>query len=240
MREVSATKPGLVPPGDYVMLEVTGHRHRHVKPDVLDKIYEPFFTTKEVGKGTGLGLSTVYGIVKQTGGFIYCRVRGRATVHRVPGLPAAITFETAEERSRSPGREAKGEPEPVKGTRPVPALATVSAGRGRGRGAHRAPSGRWTSRGYTVHEADERRRGARQCMEEFGDGKVDLVVSDVVMPEMDGPTHADVSCARRGPNTKVVFVSGYAEDAFAKNLEGRTRTSPSCPSRSRSSSLPRR
>ena len=76
-----------MPSADYVLVEVTD-TGTGIPPDIIDKIFEPFFSTKEVGKGTGLGLSTVYGIVKQTGGFIY--VDFAAGQHLVPHLPAAL------------------------------------------------------------------------------------------------------------------------------------------------------
>ena len=75
-----------MPAADYVLVEVSD-TGTGIPPDIIDKIFEPFFSTKEVGKGTGLGLSTVYGIVKQTGGFIYAEFE--AGPHRVPHFPAA-------------------------------------------------------------------------------------------------------------------------------------------------------
>ncbi len=79
-----------MPAADYVQIEVSD-TGTGIPAEILDKIFEPFFSTKEVGKGTGLGLSTVYGIVKQTGGFVYCRFRCQSR-HRVPHLPAARTI----------------------------------------------------------------------------------------------------------------------------------------------------
>ena len=76
-----------MPSADYVLVEVSD-TGTGIPPDIIDKIFEPFFSTKEVGKGTGLGLSTVYGIVKQTGGFIYAD--SKPGTHRVPHLPAAL------------------------------------------------------------------------------------------------------------------------------------------------------
>ncbi|GAB4348734.1 MAG: ATP-binding protein [Oricola sp.] len=193
-------------PGEYVMIEVedTG---TGIAPDVLEKIFEPFFTTKEVGKGTGLGLSMVYGIVKQTGGFIYADSEvGKGTTFRI-FLPRHIPAETEKPKEKA------GEPEPEKkrdlsGTATVLLVEDEDAVR---MGGVRALA----SRGYKVHEASSGVE-ALEIMDEL-DGKVDIVVSDVVMPEMDGPTLL-AELRKKHPDIKFIFVSGYAEDAFAKNL----------------------
>ncbi|TPL51476.1 ATP-binding protein [Mesorhizobium sp. B2-4-6] len=200
-------------PADYVLVDVedTGSG---IAPDVLKKIFEPFFTTKEVGKGTGLGLSMVYGIIKQTGGFIFCDSEvGKGTVFRIflprhiaevkkqaePGeAPAAATAPT------KPADTAKD----LSGSATVLLVEDEDAVR---MGGVRA----LISRGYTVHEASSGVE-ALEVFEALG-GKVDIVVSDVVMPEMDGPTLLG-ELRKRQPDIKFVFVSGYAEDAFAKNL----------------------
>ncbi len=209
--EKYAGKTAPVPPGEYVLLEVTD-TGTGMTPEVLEKIYDPFFSTKEVGKGTGLGLSTVYGIIKQTGGFIFCESEvGKGSTFRV-FLPQYI--ETAEEEA-SRTAAASG----------VEVKATDLTGSGiillvEDEDAVRSFAKRaLESRGYTVLEADSG-QVALEVLEEFG-GEPDLVVSDVVMPEMDGPTMLR-ELRKRGIKTKVVFVSGYAEDAFEKNLEGQT------------------
>ena len=209
--ESESVKPGLMPPGEYVLLEVadTG---TGMPQDVLDKIYEPFFSTKEVGKGTGLGLSTVYGIIKQTGGFIFCDSEmGKGTTFKVY-LPQHI--ETQEEVSARVAEAATGEPKSVDltGTGTILLVEDEDAVRSFAKRA-------LESRGYTVLEADSGEVGL-EVLEEYG-AEPDLIVSDVVMPEMDGPSMLR-ELRKRGVKTRIVFISGYAEDAFEKNLEGQT------------------
>ncbi|TIO29426.1 MAG: response regulator [Mesorhizobium sp.] len=199
-------------PADYVLVEVedTGSG---ISPEVLKKIFEPFFTTKEVGKGTGLGLSMVYGIIKQTGGFIYCDSEvGKGTVFRI-FLPRHVTeVKKASESADTAAAAAPAKPadtaKDLSGSATVLLVEDEDAVR---MGGVRA----LTSRGYTVHEASSGVE-ALEVFEALG-GKVDIVVSDVVMPEMDGPTLLG-ELRKRQPDIKFVFVSGYAEDAFAKNL----------------------
>lgn len=196
-----------LPVADYVLLEVedggTGIPAEH-----LDKIFEPFFTTKEVGKGTGLGLSMVYGIVKQTGGFVFVdSTVGQGTTFRI-FLPRHVPSE------EEIAAEAAAKEAPKK-------VAADHTGAGvillvEDEDAVRALNARMlVSRGYTVHEA----ASGVEALDTFlkHDGKIDLVVSDVVMPEMDGPTLLG-ELRQRNPATRVVFVSGYAEEAFRKNL----------------------
>ncbi|PBC08916.1 ATP-binding protein [Mesorhizobium sp. WSM3859] len=201
-------------PADYVLVDVedTGSG---IAPDVLKKIFEPFFTTKEVGKGTGLGLSMVYGIIKQTGGFIFCDSEvGKGTVFRI-FLPRHIAeVKKQPEPGEAPAAVAAAPAKPADTAKDLSGSATVllvedeDAVRMSGVRA-------LTSRGYTVHEASSGVE-ALEVFEALG-GKVDIVVSDVVMPEMDGPTLLG-ELRKRQPDIKFVFVSGYAEDAFAKNL----------------------
>jgi two-component system cell cycle sensor histidine kinase/response regulator CckA len=197
-------------PADYVLIEVedTGSG---IAPDVLKKIFEPFFTTKEVGKGTGLGLSMVYGIIKQTGGFIFCESEvDKGTTFRI-FLPRHV----AEAKKAGEPEEVAAVPaklpdaaKDLSGSATVLLVEDEDAVR---MGGVRA----LTSRGYTVHEASSGVE-ALEVYEALG-GKVDIVVSDVVMPEMDGPTLLG-ELLKRQPDIKFVFVSGYAEDAFARNL----------------------
>ncbi|WP_061977776.1 cell cycle histidine kinase CckA [Aureimonas sp. AU20] len=193
--------------GEYVLMEVadTGSG---MPADVAERIFEPFFTTKEIGKGTGLGLSMVYGIVKQSGGFIFVESKpGEGTVFRI-FLPRHIPAEVAAPRVEQAGTQAANAKMDLSGTASILLVEdedNVRAGNVRA----------LKMRGYEVHEASSGIE-ALDVMEEL-DGKVDLVVSDVVMPEMDGPTLLREMRKVR-PDLKFIFVSGYAEDAFAKNL----------------------
>jgi two-component system, cell cycle sensor histidine kinase and response regulator CckA len=210
-----------MPAADYVLVEVSD-TGTGIPEAILDKIFDPFFSTKEVGKGTGLGLSTVYGIIKQTGGFIYVdSVLREGTTFRI-FLPRHIA--SAEEAATERAAEAE-----------VPAVTNVLAAADQVKRAASADlTGQGTillvedeeglralnarglaSRGYTVLEAGNGLE-AIDLLEKF-DAQVDLVVSDVVMPEMDGPTLAR-ELRRRNPDLKIIFVSGYAEDAFQKHL----------------------
>jgi two-component system cell cycle sensor histidine kinase/response regulator CckA len=207
-----------MPLGEYVLVEVedTGSG---IAPEVIDKIFDPFYTTKDIGKGTGLGLSTVYGIVKQTGGFIYVESEvGKGAIFRI-FLPRYVSGADDVEVPQLPETSA-------------PAIAISAAGEMRG--AATDLTGRGTillvedeeglralnarglqSRGYTVIEAGNGLEALAE-LERQG-GQVDVVVSDVVMPEMDGPTLMK-ELKKRKPDIKIVFVSGYAEDAFDKSL----------------------
>ena len=193
-----------MPAADYVRIDV-GDTGTGIEPDVLNKIFEPFFTTKELGKGTGLGLSTVFGIVKQSGGFIYVdSVVGRGTVFSIY-LPRHIPEPMAEVK-----------PEDVV-KKPAPDMT----GHGtillvEDEDAVRAVNARaLTARGYTVLQASSGIE-ALEIIDAYAE-PISLVVSDVVMPEMDGPTLLR-ELRRRHADLKVVFVSGYAEDAFRKHL----------------------
>jgi len=191
-------------PAEYVLIEVSD-TGMGIPEDVKEKMFEPFFTTKEVGKGTGLGLSMAYGIVRQTGGWILCESTvGEGTTFRI-FLPRHIPAETAEpvamETAKAPAAD-------LTGRDTILLVEDEEAVRAFGARA-------LASRGYTVLEAASGLE-ALEVVEAQG-GKIDLIVSDVVMPEMDGPTMFG-ELRKRGIKCKVIFVSGYAEDAFQKNL----------------------
>ena len=192
-----------------------------VAPDVLEKIFEPFFTTKDVGKGTGLGLSMVYGIVKQSGGYIYPDSEvGKGTTFRIylprhvedeaeKAVAAAEAAATLEAGAAKQAKIAADGPEDLTGGSAVVLLVEDEEA------VRRGGKRMLEARGYEVHEAGTGVE-ALEVLQEL-EGKVDIVVSDVVMPEMDGPTLL-TELRKDYPDMKFIFVSGYAEDAFAKNL----------------------
>jgi two-component system cell cycle sensor histidine kinase/response regulator CckA len=191
-------------PADYVVLEVTDTGTGMTR-EVMEKIFEPFFTTKEVGKGTGLGLSMVFGIVKQSGGFIFCESEpGKGTTFRI-FLPRHIAEpETAPVRVEDTRPQAQD----LTGQGTILLVEDEEAVRAFGSRALR-------SRGYTVIEAVNGAEALELVLED--PARIDLIVSDVVMPEMDGPTLLS-ELRKRGIALDFVFASGYADDAFRKNL----------------------
>jgi two-component system, cell cycle sensor histidine kinase and response regulator CckA len=208
-----------MPVADYVRITITD-TGTGIPAEIRDKIFEPFFSTKEVGKGTGLGLSTVYGIIKQTGGFVYVDSEmGKGTSFNI-FLPRHHVEQ-----------EAQAEPQPTNGSGAAKEALAPAAAEAKARAdltgqgtillvedeeGLRALNARGLrSRGYSVIEASN----GVEAMEELEacNGAVDLVVSDVVMPEMDGPTLLK-AMRDRNPEIKIIFVSGYAEDAFEKSL----------------------
>ena len=175
-------------------------------PEIMEKIFEPFFSTKELGKGTGLGLSTVYGIIKQTGGFVYPESEvGKGTMFHI-FLPRQLPAEGEMRRQRLERR---------RWSRTSPATSASCWSRTRTTCAPSRPAA-LRATGYEVFEADSGEE-ALEVLADIG-GQIDLMVSDVVMPEMDGPALLLKVRESNCPTLKVIFVSGYAEDAFEKSL----------------------
>jgi two-component system, cell cycle sensor histidine kinase and response regulator CckA len=185
-----------VPQGDWAVIKVRDQGHG-IPADQLEKIFEPFFTTKKAGEGTGLGLSMAYGIVKQSGGYIFVSsVVGQGTEFQLwlPVVKGAPEEEFKAVPRRAAIKQGEGVVLLVEDEAPVRAFAARAL----------------RMRGYTVLEAEN----AEVALETLRDPglQVDLFVTDVVMPGMDGPSW--VAEARKiRPDVKVIFVSGYAEDA---------------------------
>jgi len=195
----------IMPPGDYVQIEVSD-TGTGIPDDYLGRIFEPFFSTKEVGAGTGLGLSTVYGIVRQTDGFIF--------VDSQPGL--GTTF-----RIFLPRFDAV-----AVGDKPKPAVTDANAGDLTGVGnilivededAVRLFGARaLRNKGYRVVEASS---GEKALDVLRAEDSIDVLVTDVVMPGMNGATLARLVRMER-PNIQVILMSGYAEDVALGDFSG--------------------
>ncbi len=192
--------------GEYVLIEVTD-TGSGMPPEVMAKIFEPFFTTKGIGKGTGLGLSTVYGIVKQSGGFIYPETAlGRGTTFRVylprymPGNEDELVAQKTAKKERPQDLTGSGRVLLVEDEDIVRSFAVRALRR----------------QGYEVLEATT----GVEALEVMAanEGKIDIVVSDVVMPEMDGPTLLK-ELRKKNPDLKIIFVSGYPHEAFETSLD---------------------
>ena len=175
-----------------------------IPQDIITKIFEPFFTTKEVGKGTGLGLSTVYGIVKQSGGFIFAESelgQGTSFVIYLPVHEAPASVSTA----RQPVKEASSE---LWGTGTILLVEDEAM--------VRAVAERALARqGYKVVTAINGEEGLE--MLDAVEETIDLVISDVVMPTMDGPTMARAAREKR-PDLPIIFMSGYAEEQLRNSI----------------------
>lgn len=183
--------------------------HGHgIQPDKLHRIFEPFYTTKPTGEGTGLGLSMAYGIVKQTGGYIFVDSVVTAGTTFTIYIPAHDTSIEAEADPSGVHAHAGSEAADKETENKDPGVVLLVE--------DEAPVRAFASRalrlqGYTVLEAG----CAEEALKTLSDPdlNVDLFVTDVIMPGKDGPTWVQEALCDR-PDTKVVFVSGYAEDAF--------------------------
>ena len=221
----------LMPAGGYVLIEVSDSGTGIAKEDI-GRIFEPFFTTKEVGAGTGLGLSTVYGIVRQTGGFIFVdSASGKGTTFKIY-LPH---YETVDLEMKNSGWPDSLGPEPelnLEHSSPAPQAARGIAARDEHAEGDLTGTGTvllvededavrmfgaraLRNKGYRVLEAHNG-EGALDLIKSNG-GPIDLIISDVVMPGMDGHTLVRLVRQER-PRVRIILMSGYAEDALSEEI----------------------
>ncbi len=205
--EIDAMPTDIMPPAEYTALSVTD-TGTGIAPDALSKIFEPFYTTKEVGRGTGLGLSTVYGIVKQSGGFIFASSE--------IGTGTTFTLYLPAHRGEQPETAT-----PTPSPKPPDNKAAELWGSGNilvveDEDMVRAVAERALARqGYNVTTAEDGER----ALEVIGKKQdFDLIVSDVVMPGMDGPAMAR-ELRMTLPDIPVLFMSGYAEEQIRKSID---------------------
>ena len=191
-----AWEHGTVEPGRYVMLAVTD-TGVGIDRAAQARLFEPFFTTKEFGKGTGLGLATVYGIVKQSGGYIW--------VYSEPGQGATFkVYLPRVEQAGEPVAAPQPPARPLGGTETILLAEDEAAVRNLARRV-------LEKHGYKLLLAATGRDGVRLA-EEHG-SPIDLLVTDVVMPEMGGRELAQRLTTRQ-PSLKVLYLSGYTDDAI--------------------------
>jgi two-component system cell cycle sensor histidine kinase/response regulator CckA len=201
--QVAELGSDILPIADYSALSVTD-TGCGIPANVLGKVFEPFFTTKEVGKGTGLGLSTVYGIVKQSGGFIFADSKIDVGTRFIIYLPA----HSVEEKQGKSKRSAKAEASELWGTGTVLLVEDEAMVR---TVAERS----LTRHGYTVITANN----GEEALEIINRGdEIALLISDVVMPMMDGPTMVREARKSR-PELPVLFMSGYAEEQLRNSID---------------------
>ncbi len=192
---------GLVPPGRYATIEV---RDTGIGMDAVTKarMFEPFFTTKEQGKGTGLGLATVYGVVKQSDGYIL--------IESEPGQGARFTVYFPEvarpSGSADPAMEVAAQNEPTFRPDEITVLLVEDEIRIR-----RLLHGLLVSSGYQVLTAQDGEEGLEAAAAHSG--PIHLLVTDVVMPKLSGADMAKLLVAKH-PDLKVLFMSGYTDDAI--------------------------
>jgi PAS domain S-box-containing protein len=204
-----------IPPGRYVMLIVTDNG-TGIRPEDLDRIFEPFFTTKVIGTGTGLGLSTVYGIVKQSGGYIWAS----------SDLGLGTTFKVCLPRVDSPAdaiRPAEPEPENLAGTETVLVVDDD-------RRVCELTAKILDQYGYQVITANSGEDAERRAGE-FAK-EIHLLVTDVVMSGTSGRELAEQLKAKR-PGLKTIYMSGYPHVALSReqiiDLRGATLPKPFAP-----------
>ena len=197
-----------MPPGHWVLIKVSD-TGCGIDEENLDRIFEPFFTTKDVGQGTGLGLATVYGIIRQSGGFLNVESKPEQGTTFLIYLPR--TNEIEEEDAQAV--EGVASVKDLTGTECIMLVEDEDAVRTFSQRA-------LVNKGYEVLSAVDG-ESALKLYEEQEQQKIDLLITDVVMPGMDGPTLAQ-RIRQSNPHLKIIFMSGYTEDKLKDHMGERT------------------
>ncbi len=195
-----------MPAGHWILIKVTD-TGCGISKENMKHILEPFFTTKDVGEGTGLGLATVYGIIRQSGGFLDIQSKvGKGTTFLIYLPKASELDDEDEEDDQHNNKAGDGKTEKVKDLTGTECIMLVED-----EDAVRIFSQRaLANKGYDVISATDG-ESALAMYEQEGQKPIDLLITDVVMPGMDGPTLAQ-RVRQHNPNLKIIFMSGYTED----------------------------
>ena len=194
-----------MPPGRWVRMDVSDTGHG-MSQDVQDRIFEPFFTTKDVGQGTGLGLATVYGIIRQTDGYLLVDSSvGRGTTFSI-FLPEAVETEIEVDSGAAVEEDTTRD---LTGTARILLVEDEDAVR-------TFSSRALGNKGYEVLDA-ESGEAALALVEAQSNKHLDLMITDVIMPNMDGPTLAQ-RMRQVSPQLKIIFISGYTEEKLKDHM----------------------
>jgi two-component system cell cycle sensor histidine kinase/response regulator CckA len=204
-KEAKFLRGDTMPPGEYVLIDVidTGCG---IEDEYLNRIFDPFFSTKEKGHGTGLGLSTVYGIVNQTGGFISIESEVEVGTKFSLYFPKIFSEDSVIISSKENQNENKIAD--LTGTGTILLVEDEDAVRTFSARALR-------DKGYRVIEASNGESALEFIKKEAN--TLDLIITDVVMPKMDGPSLME-HIKNHNPKIRVIFISGYTEDNFRESL----------------------
>jgi two-component system cell cycle sensor histidine kinase/response regulator CckA len=197
-----------MPPGHWTLIKVSDTGCGIPKKN-LARIFEPFFTTKAVGEGTGLGLATVYGIIRQTGGYLNVESEEGVGTTFLIYLPRASAAEAQEQEDVVRVDDEIPESKDLTGTERILLVEDEDAVRTFSQRA-------LTNKGYEVITADSG-DSALNVMQNLENKRIDLLVTDVVMPGMDGPTLAQ-RMRQTSPHLKIIFMSGYTEDKLKDHM----------------------
>ena len=193
-----------IAPGTYVMIEISDNG-TGIKPEIVEQIFEPFFSTKEIGSGVGLGLSTAHGIIKQTGGHIIVESAPSKGTNFIILLPHSENYEMT---TPTPNKTQNNTD--LTGNATILLIEDESAVR-------TLISNVLNNKGYTVLEAES----GQKALEIFEENKnIDLVITDVIMPGIKG-TELAQRIQATSPEIKVIFISGYTQNELMDRQNGK-------------------
>lgn len=192
--------------GEYILITVSD-TGCGIPKKLINQIFEPFFSTKEIGAGTGLGLSTVYGIIKQSGGYLFLETKENIGT-KFYILLKAYEHDMQQENSNNLLLREDSQFVDLSGSETILVVEDEKS-------VIAVSSYALKNKGYTVLEADNG-YSALDIIKQY-EGKIDLIISDIVMPGIDGPEMIK-QVHKLYPNIRVIFISGYTEHALIENI----------------------